>query len=150
MKKITLNQGKFTIVDDENFEWLNQFRWTFSNGRVIRWENGKTIYMHRIIMNAPIGTEVDHINQDATDNRKENLRVCSHQQNRFNEKIRKNNSSGFKGVSYRKDYGKWRSYIVFNNKQINLGSYNTKGEAARAYNKAAIKYHGEYAALNTI
>ena len=153
MRKIELTQGKFAIVDDEDYEYLRQFKWYYREGyaaRGIRKPNGKwtTIYMHRVIMGASECMEVDHINGDKSDNRKENLRICTLLENRRNRTKYKSNTTGYKGVYY--DRRKIRAKIKTDNKQIYLGSFKTLKEAAKAYNEAALKYHGEYARLNKV
>lgn len=109
-----------------------------------------TIFMHRVILNTPLGYETDHSNGDGLDNRKENLRIATASQNKWNRNKYKNNTSGYKGVSWEKDRGRWRAYIILKTERIHLGYFNDKHEAARAYNAAAIKYHGEFACLNQV
>jgi hypothetical protein len=160
MKKIELTQGYYTIVDDEDFEMLNKLRWKVkikpSGKRYAEISrNGTTIRMHRFILNLKTNDKkiVDHINGDGLDNRRSNLRICTSFQNQHNRKINKNSTSGYKGVYFEK--GKWFSkrwaaQISVNNKHIKLGYFETAEEAARAYNEAAIKYHGEFANINEI
>ena len=169
MKKIKLTQNKEAIVDDEDYERLMEHKWCAhkcSNNKdkfyVERMapvdSNGKQkiIYIHRVIMNAPKGMQVDHINGNPLDNRRENLRICTNQQNGMNRGKPKDNTSGYKGVTYMKkkkdminEYSKpWYAQIIHNQKKIHLGCYKTKEEAARAYDKKAIELHGEYATLN--
>ena len=106
--------------------------------------------MHREILKCPKGLFIDHINRNGLDNRKNNLRVCSKSQNMMNTLIPKNNTSGYKGVSWSKRDKKWMAYIKIKNKFNNLGYFNIKEQAALAYNDAAKKYHGEFARLNKI
>ena len=97
-KSIPLTQGKFALVDDEDFEKLNQNVWLFCNGYAARGVNRfprrRLLYMHRIILNPPEGFDVDHISHNSLDNRKENLRICSRTENQRNRIIGKNNTSG--------------------------------------------------------
>lgn len=155
-KPMQLSKGKYAIVDADDFEWLNQWKWTcFSNTRYAArrfQKNNKAtyVYMHRLIMNVSNNNQVDHINGDGLDNRRCNLRIVTIAQNHYNHKLLSNNKSGFNGVSWDKRLNKWVTCISVNNKTIHLGQYNNKIEAALAYNKAAKEYFGEYARLNQI
>ena len=159
MKEIILTQGKVAIVDDEDFEYLNQFKWFVNNineklyvRRNIRLFKNKqtTILMHRFIMKADKGMIIDHLDGNPLNNQKNNLRICTHAENMRNSKIPKNNTSGFKGVSFVKKHNRYESSIRINNKKIYIGYYIDPIDAARAYNAAALKYHGEFAHLNKI
>lgn len=152
MKTITLSRGKFAIVDDEDFDRVSKYKWYCSYYgyavRTVRQKNGKRgmIWLHKFVLKTK--SIVDHINGDPLDNRKSNLRKCSNRENTRNTKVRKNSQTGFKGVSWHKQIKKYRAFIKVNYKQIHLGTFNCKIEAAKAYNKAAIKYHGDFAKLN--
>jgi hypothetical protein len=154
MKLIKLTQGRETIVDDEDYEYLNQWKWHFGSRRyAIRSINcsKKKITMHSLLINCPKHKYIDHINGNPLDNRKINLRLCTTQENQRNRKSNETNKkiSKYKGVS--KSLNKyWRSYIYLNGKQINIGSFKTEIEAAQAYNKKAIELFGEFARLNVI
>ena len=155
MKRIPLTQGKFTIVPDEWYEELNQFTWcawkcgnTFYAVRNSPRVNGKrdsNILMHRVIMDAPDGSLVDHRDGNGLNNDYSNLRLATFIQNIHNQGVRSNNTSGCKGVYWRKDLGKWSAQIGVNNKRISLGYFDVKDDARRAYNRAAEQYHGEFA-----
>jgi hypothetical protein len=97
----------------------------------------RSILMHRLVLYAPRGKEVDHINGDTLDNRRGNLRLAAHDQNGHNRKIQRNNASGFKGVSCYKRTGLWGAYIKFRGKQYHLGYFDTPELAAREYDRAA-------------
>lgn len=163
MKFIKLTQGKFALVDDEDYELVSKHKWQYCLVGRHRdrecamsrsWWKGhgkkRTIIMSRLIMNAPKGMVVDHKNLDTLDNRRDNLRVCTNQQNIFNSKPMKNKSSRYKGVSWNKVIKKWEAYISPNGKQIALGYYENEIDAAKAYNKAALKYYKEFARLNNV
>jgi len=158
MKRIRLTQGEFAIVDDADFEYLNQWKWYFKKypktGYATRapWENGKqyTLFMHTLILKTPKGMCSDHINGNGLDNRKSNLRTCTYQQNAFNRKKRQNMTSRFKGVNWHKGNRKWEAGIKINGRRIYLGEFDLPIEAAMAYKKAALEYHGEFARLEPV
>ena len=110
----------------------------------------KTIYLHRVIANAQEGQDVDHINGDKTDNSPENLRVCTRAENLQNSRVHKGNTSGYKGVCWDKQMKKWRGQIRGNGRNIFLGLFKRKEEAAMAYNESAKKLFGEFARLNPL
>lgn len=149
VKHIALTQGKVAIVDDEDFEYLNQWKWyaqrdpTINGSYAARQEymgsiNGKQkkklILMHRLIMNCPPRMYIDHINHDRLDNRKENLRIVSNRQNQQNS--RRTGVSKYRGVSWSKWRNKWVAAIQIDGKQKHLGSFDDEKEAAKAYEKA--------------
>jgi hypothetical protein len=150
MKTIKLNNGYETIVDDEDYEWLRVFHWLAhakKNGSVYAVHNtlhNRHLIMHRLIMDAPKGLEVDHINGNPLDNRRCNLRLCTQAQNTRNHKIRKDNSSGFPGVSFYKQRNKWRACINLNYRSKFLGYFNSAQDASLAYRCAAKKLFGEF------
>ena len=148
MKKIKLTQGKYALVDKENFEYLNQLKWCFDGRYAQSFQNGSKVRMHRIISNAPSGLEVDHINGNGLDNRKLNIRLCLHKDNGRNLKLQRRNKSGQKGVEKVKN--KWRSSIVVDYRKNHIGYFYTKQEAALAYNNSALKNYGRFARLNII
>ena len=155
MQQIELTQGMFALVDNEDFDEINQYNWCFAQGYAMRKVTisgkQKTLYMHRLITNCPADMDVDHINHDKLDNQKSNLRVCSNSENRRNQKVRTYaKSSVYKGVCFDKQHGKWRAEIGLNNKLKYLGLFTNETDAAIAYNVAAIELFGEFALLNVI
>jgi len=157
MKQIPLSQGKFALVDDEDYERVNQYKWCInSNGYAVtsyRDSNGKrkAMKMHRFILNLNKGDSlVDHRDTIRINNQKYNLRVASFVENLRNQKINKNNKSGFKGVRLHKPSSLYIAQIGINGKQKHIGYFKCPVEAAKAYNEAAIKYFGEFAQLNEI
>lgn len=158
MKKIPLTQGKFALVDDEDFEWLNQYKWYaakqsnifYAWRKVGKYPNQKTIRMHRQIMNAPKNQDIDHINHNGLDNRKFNLRFCTDSQNQHNQLPYKNCSSTYKGVCWKKHDKKWCSQITKNDHKIYIGCFSNEIDAAKAYNAKARELFGKYACLNKI
>ena len=161
MKKIPLTQGREAIVDDDDFERVNQFRWHFvgcGRGYASRsqWIGGEKKYhnelMHRFILGLSKrgngAAEVDHINHDGLDNRKENLRVVTHAQNCRNRSKSKNKSSQYKGVTWNSQGKNWRATITANGKYIHLGPTRLEVVAARVYDHWAKKLHGEFASTN--
>ena len=107
--------------------------------------SGKHKLLHRILMEAPDGMDVDHINGDKLDNQKSNLRICTHQENMMNQGKQKNNTSGFKGVSFDKQRQKFKAHINIYGKKKHLGYFEKAEDAHEAYKKGCVKYHGDFA-----
>ena len=156
MKEIKLTQGKVAFVDDEDFEELNKHSWYAAKnydrgGYAQRVDNNrKTLRMHRVIMKAKKGEMIDHIKGNGLNNQKENLRFCNSQQNCTNRISNKNANSKYLGVSYHKRDNKFQARITRDRKCKYLGIFTLEIDAAKAYNEAAKKYHGEFARLNII
>ena len=155
--RIELTQGKVALVDDADGVELQKHKWcamhVYNCWYAVRrpTHNGPLELMHRTILDPPSGLEVDHINLDGLDNRRENLRVASRQQNSRNTRPRTNAVSRFKGVSRNLRGGRpWRGRIVVDRREIGLGYFTTEAEAALAYNEAATRLFGEYALLNEV
>jgi len=155
MKEIELTRGYKAIVDDEDYEYLNQYKWharvatkkVYAVRRMPKIRTLKMI-MHREIIQAPDGLFVDHINGNGLDNRKSNLRLCTRSQNNANSEKIAGTSSKYKGVSWINHHGKWFASIRVHGKAYNLGGYSNEMLAALAYNEAALKYFGEFAKIN--
>ncbi len=154
MKKIYLSRGKTAIVDDEDFDWLNQWKWYArkdrSDFRAVRnvCVNGKwtIVYMHRIILGLKFGDGIlgDHRNHNTLDNRRFNLRVCTKRQNQHNRKPQ-GGTLKYKGVIKLKGQERWKAQIRINGKKTTLGYFNTETEAAQIYNSNAKKVFGKFA-----
>ena len=157
-RKISLGEGKFTIVDPQDFYRFSFFNWCpKENGprtyavRLVSAPHNRTkiLSLHREIMKAPPTLLVDHKNGNGLDNRLDNLRLATHSQNQCNKgKSRSNSSSRFIGVYFEKRSSKWVAKIVTNGKRIWLGRFSDEISAAKAHDKAALKYHKEFAHLN--
>lgn len=155
MKEISLTQGKAAIVDDDDYESINAHKWHYVNvGYASRYSGGgrknrKTDYMHIAVMGKQSGMEIDHINGNKLDNRKENLRHVTHSQNMQNASV-KGGSSRYKGVCWDKSRNKWISSIYISEKHVHIGRYESEEDAARAYNLRAHVAFGEFARTNYI
>lgn len=160
-KTILLTRGFFSVVDDDKYDLLCNYKWQVrhagSKGQYFyafcRKEN---LLLHRLIMSADINHIVDHINGDTLDNRKENLRLANKQTNRFNckprskRKIEYKDAVPYKGVWWDKRTNKWRAIITINGRKICNGYWSNVKDAAIAFNELAIKHHGEFACLNRV
>ena len=158
MKQIELTQGCKATVDDDDFDWLSQYKWCAQKRRrgyyavrSIRESATKTTsyYMAREIITCPPGLQVDHINHDTLDNRKENLRVCTIAQNQHNQQIKNvNKTSKYKGVSWSPRQKSYRADIVKGKDHWFLGYFKDEEEAASAYDNKALELFREFANLN--
>jgi hypothetical protein len=150
--KIELTKGKYALVDDDAGPEITGHKWCFNGRYAVRFitENGtrKVLKMHRVIMNAPKGLQIDHINGNKLDNRSCNLRLCTHAQNSQNRPGKKTNWTGYKGVTAKGK--KFVARIKANGKHITIGTFATALEAAAAYNERAISLFGEFAFTNKI
>lgn len=147
---IPLLHNACTVVDESNYDFLNQWNWSLNNwGYAIRRINGIGILMHREITQCPDGLHVDHINHNTLDNRRKNLRHCTIQQNQFNRIKRGiNTTSQYKGVSYDRSRRGWAAFGRIGYKTKNLGRFSSEEEAARAYDEWAKSNYGEFHQLN--
>lgn len=156
---IPLTQGKVALIDEGDAPLVLPYRWhrrysprehTDYAGRSILLPNGKPhlVFMHSVILLPIPGLVVDHRNGDGLDNRRENLRYATTSQNGGNRRIGANNTSGYRGVDYRKRRLRWRARIAFEGERIELGHFGSPEEAARAYDLAARRLFGEFARLN--
>lgn len=149
-KSISLPHGEIALVDDEDYERINAHKWHVSSGYAVRRiaPLAPTIRMHREVLSAPENMQVDHINRNRLDNRRSNLRIATKAENLRNKVIYQNNKSGYRGVCWKTRDKKWAAQININQKRKHLGFFSSAEEAARAYDKAAKEFYGEFAALN--
>lgn len=153
MKELPISQGLTTHIDDNLYEILCQWKWQNAKGYVARDKRGtKTkIYLHNVVYDLTysnrLGRRIDHKDRNPLNNQVNNLRVCDQTLNVFNSGPRSNNTSGYKGVGQTKGRG-WQATITIDGKATHLGFYSTPEEAARVYDKAALKQAGEFAYQN--
>jgi hypothetical protein len=156
-RRIYLGEGEWTILDPADYYRFGNLKWSISGrdgkfyairGVKTKPDEIKLICMHREMMKAPAGVLVDHRNGDNLDNRRSNLRLATPTENSCNRRKTKGGSSQYKGVCFHRRRGEWVSRIKIHRKSIFLGSFDKEVEAARAYDEAARKYHGEFARLN--
>jgi hypothetical protein len=161
MKEIALSRGKSALVDDEDYEWLSQWKWTYAGENyAYRMQHlgvgadgkakKKSILMHRIITNAPKGLDVDHVNRDGLDNQRHNLRVCTRTQNLANSIVSTGRYSNLRGAFLDKKTGLWSSKIMVNRKLIRLGWFTTDVDAHEAYKAASVKYNGKFSGYSCL
>ena len=161
MLRIPLTQGQIALVDDADYDWLNQWKWyAWRNQQgdfyAVRssWQKDKRVchrvYMHREILGLKKGDrrQGDHRNHNTLDNRRSELRVCTLKQNQMNRKINLCSTSKFKGVIWDRFRNKWRAQISINGATKRIGSFVMEEVAALAYDIVAIREHGEFASLN--
>lgn len=148
MKEIILYRNKgVALVDDEDFNWLSQYRWHLDRGyaaMTIKKPQKGIMYMHRLINQTPKGMSTDHINRNKLDNRKANLRTCTQSLNNANSTQRTDNTSGVKGVVWHKRNERWQAQVTFQKKNYYLGQFTDKRDAIRARNRAALSFFGEF------
>lgn len=160
MRSIPLTQGQTALVDEEDYEYLSQWKWHYNkdgyakrsvkvSGKV------KTVHMHKLVLARKMGQEItskgDHRNRNTLDNTRQNLRPANDHQSSCNAvKNKVKHASKYRGVFQKKGERTFYSTIHAQGKQLYLGSYQSDLEAARAYNAAASKLHGEFAILNEV
>lgn len=154
MREIPLSRGKVALVDDEDYEFLSKWKWSFHpRGYATRTSRkddtyGRvTIPMHRAVLRLDGNNRslVDHVNTNKLDKRRSNLRLCTPSQNHANKPRSNKNTSGYKGVSWDSTRQKWKAGITVKQKARNLGRFSTPEEAHAAYLAAAREAFGEFA-----
>ena len=166
MKVIPLTQDQVALVDDEDYEWLSEFKWhavwapstqSFYPQRSVppglEYSNKRLLPMHNAIWtqhNGPIpdGLTVDHKNRNTLEGRLSNLRLATRSQQKQNQGLHRNSTSGYRGVHWHRRDKKWSVSIQVDGKRIYLGYFTDKEDAARAYDVAARIHYGEFAQLN--
>lgn len=166
-RQVPLTRGLYAIVDADLYDWLMQWKWHaqgnaargvfYARRCVSKSENngrpgGGYVFMHRQILSLGRwdinGVGGDHRNQNTLDNRRSNLRLATAAQNIHNRGVPASNTSGFKGVYWNRNVNKWSARIRCDGKVFYLGGFTSKRDAAKAYDAAALKYHGEFACPN--
>lgn len=156
MKEVKLTKGKVALVDDEDYEWLNQYSWHASGNAdgvfyARGYFRGRNVKMHRLILGIldDLGVEGEHIDGDGFNNQRSNLRVATRSQNGANRKG--TGVSKYRGVSFQRKRSKpWMAAVQKDKQWKFIGRYHTEKEAAEAYNRVAAEIHGEFAYLNKI
>lgn len=156
MAIIKTKKGVEILVDDSDYEWLSEFKWCIGDRYAMRtsYANGDrvTILMHREIMNTPNGYSTDHINGNKLDNRRCNLRICTHTENMKNRRSHSGKTTGIQGV-YKTVGSKKKPFearIQVDKWQIYLGRFVTAEEAQQVYIDASLKYHGAFSPYATL
>lgn len=143
------SRGEQFLIDWDDHERISRYTWHLGKrGYPVTHIKRKTHPLHRVLLDFPDGYDVDHISGDKLDNRRANLRVCTHQENMCNQKMRNTNTSGYMGVSYLRCAGKYEAYVHCDGKKHYLGLFASPREAAIARDKAAHTLFGQYARLN--
>lgn len=153
MLAILLTKGMEALVDDVDFDYLNQWTWHSVDGRSTfyagRTENKTKIYMHIIVARrAGLIGQIDHKDRNGLNNQRLNLRQATQSQNNMNHGLQSNNTTGFKGVSFCMRKQAYKAYIKRQRSYIFLGYFRDPTEAAKTYDRVAIQMFGEFAALN--
>jgi|HubBroStandDraft_4_1064222.scaffolds.fasta_scaffold03171_8 hypothetical protein len=151
---IPLSQGQFAKVSPEDYDYLMKFKWhaqwdsrgqNFRAHRIEMKPKQHGVYMHRQIMGVTVREiEVDHWNHDALDNQRGNLRLATRKQNNCNQRIRKDNTSGHKGVSWNSRHKRWCAQVNIDGKRVLIGRFKSIDDAVSAYEDVARRVHGEF------
>lgn len=156
---LPLTRGLWTVVDAQDFDQVNDGKWTahpsrsansirwYANRRLVIGGRTRSVMMHRVLMGAPRGLDVDHENGDSLDNRRGNLRACTRSDNHCNRRYRLG-SSGYRGVVWHKESGTWQVHVSKDKVVYSGGYFHDVVEAARHRDRMALKHHGEFAILN--
>jgi hypothetical protein len=150
--KVYTKRGTSFLIDKDDYNILLSEGYTFmsSGGYVLAYKDRKRTMLHRLLMSPGSDKEVDHINRNGKDNRRSNLRVCSHQENCFNKTFRKTRVSKYQGVRRNANKKRWQAYIMKDRTFYHLGIFDCETEAARAYDNKAKELFGEFARVNNV
>lgn len=152
MKEIALTRGYVALVDDDQYERIAACKWYAAVQPnyvyAARCSNKRIVWMHRVILDARLGENVDHVDGDGLNNQRSNLRLATRSQNQQNQRKKSPASSRFKGVSWNKGNRKWESNIQHHHVRSHLGSFTSEVDAAKAYDSMAYRLFGEFAKLN--
>ena len=157
-RKITLTRGFEAIIDDADFELVSKYKWRAGVGRwgvyAVTWMRtggkGRHVYLHRFLLGIPAGLQINFVNGDTLDCRRDNLRPATASEIHADRNIGPSNKSGYKGVSFNKQSGKFKAYTKHKGVLIYLGLFPNAIDAARAYNRKARELRGEFTFLNKI
>lgn len=154
MKRIKVSD-KIALINDDDFTHISKYTWREKHGYAVtdiwnkRQKKKIMVSMHRLITAASNGVLVDHVNRNRLDNQRENLRICDHQKNQANKAPR--GKTKIKGVEFRNDRkASWRARLKYNNENIELGYYDNRYEAAKAYNEKSKELFGAFAYQNKL
>jgi hypothetical protein len=156
MPTIPLSQGQFALVDDDDYQSLNQFKWYavwaknsqfYARRREV--DSGKEISMQNAVLPPRLGLIVDHRKRTETlDNRKGNLRYATNSQNQANKRVQSNNKTGYKGICWNKRRSRWRVQVWLGGKAVYEKSFVSLQDAIEAHSREATRIYGEFALLN--
>jgi hypothetical protein len=157
-RRIELTQGYHALLDDEDFARVAAYSWHVAKRRGRRYAVANvgrgaaktTVYLHRLVLDAPPGVEVDHRDGEGLNNTRANLRACTHTENMCNAQPRRGGSSRYKGVFWCATRGRWLARVKLSGRTRQVGTFTSERAAALAYNAAARALHGEFARLNDI
>ena len=147
---VTLTKGLTAVIDAADVPLVSGYYWSalinvyYGHAYAVRFQSGKAILMHRVLLDAPKGLQVDHIDGDGLNNRRANIRLCTPNLNQANRAVERRNRIGAKGVSISRTGRRFKASITPNGKKIHLGSFATKQEAAAAYKGAARVLWGNF------
>jgi hypothetical protein len=148
MRAIPLSKGYAATVDDCDYKRVSAYKWhahpTNHSVYARACIEGKNVYMHRFLLQAPSKMEVDHIDHNGLNNTRENLRLATKSQNARNARLRKDNTSGIRDVLWDKKSEKWRAYVVLDGKQYHVGYFTSLKEAEEAACSKRLELHKEF------